>query len=308
MIAPSAAIVHVVGNACIDTTWTMVRFPMVGETLVATAVEDGLGGKGLNQAVAAARSGAAVRLWAAVGADDGAGLIRSRLAAERIDAGTLQPSAHPTDVSTILVDEAGDNMIVSRCDCATGYDPMADGRLARSLREGDMLVMQGNLLPSVTDACLALGRERGATTVLNPSPIARVAAMPWPLVDWAVLNRGEAEALTEKADLHAAARRLLAMGVRAVVITQGAQGALLMDGGGAVSVPAPRMPVVGTAGAGDVVCGIFAGLLSRGAAAGDAIAVAIAAASLSVSRPGTLSACPTGPEIAEMAIHLEGMR
>src|SRR6185295_6137748 len=112
----------------------------------------------------------------------------------------------------ILVDAAGENMIVSLVDCASAFDPVGAGILAESLNNGDILVMQGNLSPEVTDACLALARANGVTTILNPSPIAMVAAMPWPLVDWAILNRGEVEALTERADPQAGARRLLAMG------------------------------------------------------------------------------------------------
>jgi ribokinase len=138
------------------------------------------------------------------------------------------------------------------------------------------------------------------TTILNPSPIAMVAAMPWPLVDWAILNRGEVEALTERADPQAGARRLLAMGVGAVVVTQGAQGALLVDDSGSHAVSAPAMPVVDTAGAGDVVCGVFAGLIARKLSPRQALGVAIEAGSLSVSRPGTHSACPSRAEIAAM--------
>jgi ribokinase len=166
--------------------------------------------------------------------------------------------------------------------------------------------MQGNLSPEVTDACLAHGRARGAVTVLNPSPIALVAVMPWPLVDWAVLNGGEAEALTEKVDPVAAARRLLAMGVGAVIVTRGAQGALLVEDGAVHAVGAPSAAVLGTAGAGDVVCGVFAGLTSCGADPRHALAVAVEAASLSVSREGTLSACPTREEIAALDSRLAG--
>jgi ribokinase len=293
-------IVHVVGNACVDISWTVTRFPLVGETLAASSVMEDLGGKGLNQAVAAARSGASVRLWAAVGRDEPAAWIRRRLAEERIPVETLTVIDAQSDLSSILIDEAGDNMIVSRIDCASAYDPLGAGGLAGQVRPRDLLVMQGNLSPEVTEACLAHSKKAGAVTILNPSPIALVATMPWPLVDWAVMNRGEAEALTEKAEPPAAARRLRAMGARGVIVTLGAAGALLATEGGSRSVAAPSAAVVGTAGAGDVVCGVFAGLLARGIDPGRAIDVAIEAASLSVSRQGTLSACPTRAEIAAL--------
>jgi ribokinase len=296
----AAATVHVVGNACIDANWTVPRFPMVGETLVASSFSEDLGGKGLNQAVAAARAGARVRLWAAVGRDEAARRIRTCLGEEGIADDTLCALDEPTDLSTVIVDDAGDNMIISRIDCAAAFDPLGRGGFEDAIRRGDVLVMQGNLAPELTEACLAAAKDRGAVTVLNPSPIARVAVMPWPAVDWAVMNAGEAEALTERADPEVAARRLLAMGVGSVVVTLGARGALLVNDRAVQAVAAPSMAVIGTAGAGDVVCGVFAGLLSRGMDAHRALSAAVAAASLSVARPGTLSACPTPGEIAAL--------
>jgi ribokinase len=300
MDARPTVTVHVVGNACIDANWKVPRFPAVGETLIASSFAEDLGGKGLNQAVAASRTGANVRLWAAVGHDDAARRIRARLAEEGIGDERLTELDEPTDLSTVLLDNAGDNMIVSRVDCASTFDPLGAGGLGGSVAPGDILIMQGNLLPEVTEACLGHARESGAITILNPSPIARVATMPWQLVDWAVLNIGEAEMLTEKADPRAAARRLLAMGVRSVVITRGGKGAILVDDKDVHSVAAPSIAVIGSAGAGDVVCGVFAGLLSRGIRPIRALSVAVAAASLSVSRQGTLSACPTRREIADL--------
>jgi ribokinase len=300
MPATPPRIVHVVGNACTDISWTVARFPLVGETLAATSVTEDLGGKGLNQAVAAARAGATVRLWAAVGRDEAALRIGRRLADEGMMDETLTAFDGASDLSSILIDEAGDNMIVSRIDCASAYDPLGAGGLAGQVKAGDIVVMQGNLAPEVTEACLAHAKEAGALTILNPSPIALVATMPWPLVDWAVLNRGEAEALTEKAEPQAAARRLRAMGARGVVVTLGAAGAVLVEGEQSRRIAAPSTAVVGTAGAGDVVCGVFAGLLARGFDTRHALDAAIAAASLSVSRQGTLSASPTRAEIAAL--------
>jgi ribokinase len=305
MAASPAVTVHVVGNACVDANWTVPRFPAVGETLIASSFMEDLGGKGLNQAVAASRTGAKVRLWAAIGRDDAARRIRARLTMEGIGQDGLTELGETTDLSTVLVDDAGDNMIVSRVDCASAFDPLGAGGFYGAIAPGEILVMQGNLSPAVTDACLAHARDSGAVTILNPSPIARVAIMPWPLVDWAVLNAGEAETLTEKAEPRAAARRLLAMGVRFVVVTRGAKGAILVDDNEVRSIAAPPLAVLGSAGAGDVLCGVFGGLLSRGVDPAGALAVAVSAASLSVSRQGTLSACPTRQELAalEAAAH-----
>jgi ribokinase len=300
MSADASATVHVVGNACIDASWSVPRFPRIGETLVASSFSEGLGGKGLNQAVAAARAGADVRLWAAVGRDEAASRIRACLAAERIATDDLTTTGVATDLSTVIVDDGGDNMIISRIDCASTFDPLGAG-LAAAVRAGDLVVMQGNLAPGVTEACLSAARSQGGVTLLNPSPIARVGVMPWPLVDWAVMNESEAETLTERAMPQQAADRLLALGVRSVVITLGAKGAIFADDGHVDAIAAPPATVRGTAGAGDIACGVLAGLLGQHVAPRRALAVAIAAASLSVSRKGTLSACPTRSEIAALS-------
>lgn len=292
--------IHVVGNACIDAVWTVPRFPQIGETQVASSFREDLGGKGLNQAVAAARAGARVRLWAAVGRDAAAERIRAKLLEEGIGDDTLSVFDEPTDLSSVTVDDGGDNMIISRIDCASAFDPFRAGGFVEAVRPADVMVMQGNLSPDVTEACLAFAKGRAAVTVLNPSPIARVAVMPWPAVDWAVMNAGEAETLTERGLPQAAAHRLLAMGAGSVIITLGAKGALLADDRLVDTIAAPSIAVIGTAGAGDVVCGVFAGLLSRGVAPRRALSAAIAAASLSVTREGTLSACPTRGEIAAL--------
>src|SRR3954452_4279796 len=239
MSSETSRTVHVVGNACVDASWTVPRFPQIGETLAASSFRVDLGGKGLNQAVAAARAGARVRLWAAVGRDEAAARIAARLADEGIDASDLMRSNEQTDLSTVIVDDGGDNMIISRIDCAAGYEPLEQGGLRSAVAPGDVVVMQGNLSPEVTEACLAFARQRGAATVLNPSPIARVAVMPWPMVDWAVMNAGEAETLTERALPQAAAHRLLAMGVGSVVVTLGAKGAILADDRHVDALPAP---------------------------------------------------------------------
>lgn len=289
--------VHVVGNLCRDTTLAVARFPVPGETLVAASSAVGLGGKGLNQAVAAARAGAPATLHAAVGSAD-AGALAGALSGEpglALQLAGLDDT--PTDTSTILVRGDGENLIVSATACARAFDPAPGlGPLGR----GDVLVMQGNLGLGPTRACLAAGRRAGALTVLNPSPVFEDGTPDWADVDLTVLNRGELAALTGTDDPDRGALALLARGAGAVAVTLGPLGALFRSATEAIAAPAPAVAARDTSGAGDVFCGVLAGLLWRGLDRRDALARAVAAASLSVTRAGALASCPSAAEIAAL--------
>ncbi len=291
---------HVIGNLCRDTTLAVDRFPGPGETIVAIGSGVGLGGKGLNQAVAAARAGAAVILHAAVGRGE-ADALASGLADEPRLALCLVEGAAATDTSTILVRPDGENLIVSTCAAAQAFDPLSRGILG-GIAPGDILLLQGNLAASATRDCLHAGRRGGALTVLNPSPWPDGAAPDWRDVDLMVANRHEVAALAGRADPEEAAALLLASGVGAVAVTLGSAGIVLRDAAGRVTVAASTVAVRDTSGAGDVFCGVLVGLLARGTPRDDALARATAAASLSVTRPGALAACPTAAEIAALPL------
>ncbi|WP_225769064.1 PfkB family carbohydrate kinase [Inquilinus sp. Marseille-Q2685] len=289
--------VHVVGNACLDTLYRLQRFPEPGETMVADGMAEDLGGKGLNQAVAAARAGARVHLFAAIGPDRPGEAVAERLAAEGIDAAGLVRLDCPTDRSMIQVDAAGENTIVSVTGCADRFAPPLGTDLDRALEAGDLLLMQGNLRISAVRECFALARGRGVGTVLNPSPIRDSYAAVLPLTDLLVVNRGEACRLGGDADPHRSAQALLRRGASAVVVTLGAAGASLVTADGRQGFPAPAVTAVDTAGAGDLLCGVLAGLLDRGVAIEAALPAAIRAAALGVARPGVLSSFPSRAEI-----------
>jgi ribokinase len=294
--------VHVVGNVCIDTTFRLARFPLPGETVNAASVSDGLGGKGANQAVAAARTGAPVRLWTAVGRDETARRIRDALAAAGLDLAGLADLAEPSDRSSILVDAAGENLIVSAVPCASAFDPFADTDLGHEIAAGDIVVLQGNLAPSVTCACLAAAKARGATTLVNASPLPGDGGMDLENIDILVVNAVEAKALSGCAGAEAGLRALLARGPRHVLLTQGGDGVLYADAArpDLVRITVPAVTVVDTAGAGDVFCGIVAGTVALGDSIESAARLAVQAASLAVTRPGTLSSCPSAAEIAAL--------
>jgi ribokinase len=293
--------VHVVGNACVDTTFRLGRFPSAGETLNATACADGLGGKGANQAVAAARMGAAVTLWTALGKDLAGTWIRACLDRELSDFQVIEFDL-PSDRSTIIIEAGGENFIVSGVACSEAFDPIAQTALAGRIAPGDILVCQGNLRAAATNACLRAARENRARTVLNASPIDAASLPDLGLAEVLMVNQSEAQALTGRDDMAAAADALAAKGAGTIVITLGAEGCLLLgpDHRKPLRLPAPHVVALDTSGAGDIFCGCLAGGLSKGMSVTSALKFALAAAAIAVTRPGTLISCPSASEMAAL--------
>ena len=289
--------VLVIGNCTLDIAFHVPRFPRPGETVLAGGSARDLGGKGANQAVVAARSGAPVAFCAAVGADGTGEAMRARLVEEGVGTEHVVTPPVPTDESIIYVTPEGENSIVSTHAAAASMD-MALARPALEAADaGDILLMQGNLAHDLTRACLEEGRMRRAVTVLNPAPIQYGYEAIWPFVDCAILNEVESGDLAGSADPATAARRLLERGVSRVIVTLGARGALVAEDGSTRELPAEPVEAVDTTGAGDVFCGVFAAGLARRLAALPAALGAVRAATLSVTRHGTQNAFPSRAEI-----------
>jgi ribokinase len=282
--------IFVLGNASLDTTLRVPRLPAPGETLMATGILRSPGGKGLNQAVVAARAGAEVRFLAPLGTEPETALIRDTLAAEGLHALWAETGA-PTDLSSLMVAPDGENCIVSTGACcdSLGHDH-AEPFLA-ALRPGDLLLMQGNLRLEVTLAAAQAARRLGARVMLNTAPLRWDYAGLLPLCDLVVANRFEARTITGEADPQAAA---LALGGTAIV-TLGAQGCLLADPA-LHRFPAVEAQAIDTTGAGDVFCGTLAAAWAQGALLPGAIAAAQRAAAISVTREGCFGSFPTKEE------------
>ena len=288
--------VIVLGNATVDAIQRVERLPSPGETLLSGGLERCPGGKGLNQAFAAARAGAKTRLIAPIGKDADADFLRQQVLSEIGLAVDWHVLDAPTDISSIWVSADGENMIVSSATCATGFGAAEAVTALAGLGQTDILVLQGNLTAATTAAALRHGRERGARILLNSAPIAwdMVSLLPW--VDILVANGPEARHLTGVSTDPAVAA-LIEAGCGAVVVTRGADGAWLGDAGGLYSIPAPEVVSVDTAGAGDVTVGTLAAMLAEGLCLAEALKVAVAAGSLSVTRSGTSPSFPTRGEV-----------
>ncbi len=290
--------IHVVGNVCVDTSFRLERLPQPGETLNATAAGEGLGGKGANQAVAAARTGASVTLWAPMGRDAAGDGMESLISAEMSDL-RLSRLDLPSDRSVILIDRHGENVIVTAAACAEAFDPLTMCQIVSTWRAGDMLLMQGNLGADVTAQCLNTAHAAGLFTVFNPSPLS-AEALDLAAVSLLILNHPEAEALTGETDPERAADRLRANGATTVIVTLGSEGAFVLDASSRLRIPAEKRQAVDASGAGDCFAGTLAGLLAQSVPLSDAARLAARAAGRAVGRPGTLASFPTRAELAAL--------
>ncbi|MFC0407062.1 PfkB family carbohydrate kinase [Roseomonas elaeocarpi] len=292
----------VLGNAGLDISLPVPRLPEAGETLVGGAASRAPGGKGLNQATVAARTGLLPVAFCAPIGDDGEGReIAHRLQAERFVDLDLRPTAVATDLSVLLVSLGGENSIVTSGACAAGFPVAAAVSFAERLDAGDWLLLQGNLGTAATLAAIEAAASRGARVMLNTAPLepalaGEAAHAVLGRCDVVVANAVEARDLTGT-NGPAAVQALRALGAETVVVTLGGDGCLLSGEGTVHHLPASATSVVDTSGAGDTFCGVLAALLAVGRSAITAAAVAQQAAALAVARPGAFLALPTAAEL-----------
>lgn len=295
----------VVGNCVIDRSFQVSRLPRPGETMIAQDARVDFGGKGLNQAVSAARTGATVRFATVVGSDSHGEKMLAALRAEGIDVDMAFVHPGATDEAAILVLPDGDNSIICSTRSARHAGAEIGLRAIEKLEAGDWLVMQGNIDRATTEDSLLEARARSAHTVVNPSPILFDYTDLWPLIDIAIVNVVELAELGKTEDFDEAAKRLLILGCGTVVLTRGASGArLYRPGQNPKIIFSDPVRAVDTTGAGDTCCGVFIGALARGMRAEDALTLGVHCAGLKVTRPGTLGALPTAEEIARIRARL----
>lgn len=289
--------VWVVGNVTEDHTFAVDRLPRAGETRLARSHRTELGGKGLNQALILARADIATRLVAPIGRDAPGRAARAMVAAE-IPGATLIETDAPTDRSIITVAEGGENSILSTAAAARSMTPAAAVAALADLSPGDTVLLQGNLTRPTTRSVLELARARRAATVANPSPIEWDWTPLWPLLDLVFVNAPELAHLSGARDTTGGCRALLDLGLRELVVTLGADGALAASREGTVSVSAIAVEPVDTAGAGDTFCGAYLAATLRGRSPEAALGIAASAAALTVGRPGTHGAFPDRTELS----------
>ena len=296
----------VVGSANVDLTTFTDQFPRPGETIFGREFHLGFGGKGANQAVAARLCGARVSMVARVGDDlFGEATIRN-FTSRGVDAGrVLITSGVSSGVAPIFVDSSGQNRILVVKGANDRLTPADVDAASDVLRQADCIVMQLEIPLETVYYTLRFARRQGIRTILNPAPGQPLDLSEAANADYVIPNETETEALggmpvRNMDEARACASSLLARGVRRVIVTLGANGALCVDGDGARHVPPHAVQPVDTTGAGDAFIGAFACFLSAGYEEADAIARANVYAALSTLSVGTQSSFVTRERFEEV--------
>jgi ribokinase len=279
--------VCVVGSANLDLVAAVDRLPRPGETVMGTDYAEHPGGKGLNQAVAAARAGGArVAFVGALGEDAAGQMLAGVLAGEGIDASGVRRVRTPSGRALIGVDGRSENSII--------VVPGANAEVTvEALPHCSVLLVQLEVPLGTVAAALTAGRQVGATTVLNPAPATELDAPLLAACDVVVPNEHEA-ALLGGPD------RLRQLGARAVVVTRGADGVAVYSAAETFEVPAFTVDAIDTTGAGDTFCGVLAARLAAGDDLRPAVRYAAAAAAICTTRRGAVPSIPTAIEVRDL--------
>ena len=292
--------VAVVGSLMMDLVVRVPRLPVVGESLVASDFQTFVGGKGGNQAIAAARLGAGeVAMIGRVGADAFGDEIIGTLRRDGVDCTfvTCDPQGG-TGVAVPLVFDDGRNSIAA-IPRANMRMTAADVRAARDAIEvAGVLLVQFEVAMEAVGEAVAIAHAVGVPILLNPAPVAAAPDGLLSKVAWLVPNEVEAAALAGAGnDPHAHAEQLRALGAERVVVTLGEKGALILDRGGATAVEAFPVQAIDSVGAGDAFCGALGVGLAEGMALHKAVRFASAAGAISVTRAGASPSLPARTEV-----------
>ena len=293
----------VVGSANVDLTFRTPRLPLPGETLAGLSLHQGMGGKGANQAVAAARLGAQVAFVARVGNDAFGTQALQAYQAEGIDTSFItQDADRPTGTAVILVDDQAENCIIIVAGANEGLTPEDITTASSAIEQSNLVLCQLETPIDTTVEAFRIARAAGALTVLTPAPAVSVTDELLALCDVCVPNMTEIAALVNHSvenhdDAVHAAALLRKRGVKRVVLTMGSNGALVMDDTGATHIPAMTVKAVDTTGAGDAFTAALAVSLADGLDISEAARRASVVAAISVTRIGAQTAFPSLDEV-----------
>lgn len=291
--------VLVFGSANADLVFAVPELPAAGATVLGEDLRSFPGGKGANQAVAAARDGAAVAFAGCVGRDAFAAIATSALRAAGVDLARLREVDRPTGVAAICVDPAGRNQIA----VASGANRAARAAQVEeaALDPGVVVLLQMEVPPAEVAALIRRAKARGARVVLNLAPPGELPAEALRALDLLVANEHEAAVLAARFGCGAAAEALRgALGVD-VAVTLGAAGAEAATAAGPIRQPAFPVAAVDTTGAGDCWCGVLCAGLDRGLPLAAAMRRAAAAAAIACTRPGAAASMPMRAETDALA-------
>jgi ribokinase len=291
----------IVGSFNTDLTTYMARLPRAGETVNGRKFVIGPGGKGSNQAVAAARLGAQVTFVGRIGQDAFGKIALDIWQKEGINTTYVaQDATEATGVAPILVEDAsGENMIVVALGANLKLTPADIDAAADVIADADVLITQLEIDYGTAAYALKVAKDKGVTTILNPAPAGVLPRETLALADYITPNETELQSLSGQSDanVEAAAKSLLTTGSQCVVVTMGAEGARWVRQDSSGAIPTFKVDVVDTTGAGDAFNGGLAVALAEGRGLQAAIAFANATAALCVTRPGTAPSMPQRGEV-----------
>ena len=300
----------VVGSLNADLVVHVPRFPVAGETISGEGFVLLPGGKGANQACAAARLGGVVAMVGQVGRDDQGGMLRESLRRAGVDVRLVdQDEQAATGVAIISIDATGENLIILAAGANGTFTPERLARALPLIRSASVLLLQLETPLDTVMRAATEARAAGVTVVLDPAPARDVPDQLLRLATYVTPNEGELARLVgapvadepSMADIDGQAARLIARGSTRVLAKLGARGARLITADGATEWPARHVTPVDTTAAGDAFNGAFAVALSEGADLDRAVRFATTAAAISVTRHGAQPSMPTRAEVDEFA-------
>jgi ribokinase len=293
-------LITVIGSINLDLIASVDRLPAPGETVPGSGFKTAPGGKGANQALAAARAGASVRMIGAVGKDAFAGEALALLRDGKVDLSGVAEAEAPTGTALILVGDDGENMIAVVPGANATVLP-ADLEKA-ALEKGDIVLLQHEIPLETVEAALDATAAAGGIAILNTAPFRKEAAIFLGKANYVVANETEFDLYCEALALSGADRptRMKAFAEktgRTVIVTLGGDGVLAATPEAFLSVPALKITPVDTVGAGDTFCGYLAAGLAERLPLGDALRRAAVAGSLACLKPGAQPAIPLASEV-----------
>lgn len=294
--------ITVFGSINMDLIATTPRLPKPGETVAGTGFSTAAGGKGANQALAARRAGAVVRMVGAVGRDEFAAPALALLDEAGTDLAGVRRVKGPTGTALILVGGDGENMItVVPGANGTVSEREAEATVA-AMQASDFLMLQLEIPAAAVERALTGAKARGVTTILNIAPLTAEAARLGRMADIVIANETEFERLAGRGNLNATEREQMLMHLhketgQTLIVTLGADGVIAARNSTLYRTDGLAIEPVDTVGAGDTFCGYLAASLDRGTAFEQALRRAAVAGSLACLKPGAQPSIPTADEV-----------
>jgi ribokinase len=298
-----ASRILVIGSANVDRIIRLPHLPARGETVTDGQFMQTLGGKGANQAVAAARAGGAVTFLAALGCDPEGDAMHAAFARDGIDVSlALRVADTPSGAALVMCDAHGDNYLAVAPGANDRIRPAHIDAAASAIAAAKMIVLQMEIPSDSTRRALELAAQARVPVLFNYAPVRARDVPVSGQMTWLVVNEVEAAALSglpvsSRDEAFRAAEVLRRQGPRGVMVTLGCDGACILDSAGSLYAPAFSVAPVDSTAAGDTFCGALAVALVEGRPLPDAVRFASAAAAIGVTRLGAQSSIPVRPEI-----------